>query len=283
MSGIVWLASYPKSGNTWFRIFIANLLNNTDNPVNINALPRMVACDRRTFDDLIGIESADLTNEEIDALRPEVYEYLATQAEEPLFIKCHDAYTLLPDGRAIFPPRVTKAIYLIRNPLDVAVSYSFHVGKSIDQIIVAMDNSNACFDLKYKSMVIPLPQRIMSWSENVTSWVEAQEIEVHIVHYEDMKNHPLRTFTAAARFAGLPCDEASIRRAIEFSDFRVLKQQEKAEGFTEIVTEDGFFREGRVGNWRQHLTCEQVERLVAAHGKVMRRCGYLSADGQLMI
>lgn len=283
LSGIVWLASYPKSGNTWFRIFVANLLNKTDTPVNINALPRMLACDRRTFDDVIGIESADLTNEEIDALRPEVYEFLATQAKKTLFIKCHDAYMLLPNGIAIFPPKVTKAIYLIRNPLDVAVSYSFHMGESLDQIIEKMGDSNACMGLRHKSIVPSLPQRLMSWSGNVTSWVDAQEMEVHVVRYEDMKKQPLTTFAAAACFASLPCDEVTIRRAIEFSDFRVLKQQEEAEGFTEIATEDRFFREGYVGNWRQHLTSNQVERLIVAHGEVMQRFGYLSTNGQLLI
>lgn len=283
MSGIVWLASYPKSGNTWFRIFIANLLNNTDNPVNINALPRMFACDRKIFDDVIGIESADLTHAEIDALRPEVYEFLAAQASKTLFIKCHDAYTLLPNGIAIFPPRMTKAIYLIRNPLDIAVSYSFHMGESLDQIIEKMGDANACMGLRHKSIVPSLPQRLMSWSENVTSWVDAQEMEVYVVRYEDMKKQPLTTFTAAACFASLPCDEVTIRRAIEFSDFRVLKQQEEAEGFTEIATEDGFFREGRVGNWRQYLTSNQVKRLIAAHGEVMQRFGYLSTNGQLLI
>ncbi|HJX72016.1 MAG TPA: hypothetical protein VJ346_08695, partial [Bacteroidales bacterium] len=68
---IVWLASYPKSGNTWFRIFLTNLLNHTNEPVDINNLyPSTIASSRSLFDEATGLESSDLTLDEIELLRP---------------------------------------------------------------------------------------------------------------------------------------------------------------------------------------------------------------------
>lgn len=102
MKGIVWLASYPKSGNTWFRTLISNLMSKSQEPVDINQLSTGgIASGRERFDELTGIESADLTFEEIDQLRPEVYAYLAQTVKEPLFVKVHDAYTYLPDRKSV--------------------------------------------------------------------------------------------------------------------------------------------------------------------------------------
>lgn len=68
---IVWLASYPKSGNTWMRVFLTNYLRNADTPADINDLEFMgIATARELFDMYAGFESSDLTHEEIDAARP---------------------------------------------------------------------------------------------------------------------------------------------------------------------------------------------------------------------
>ena len=108
MTRTIWLASYPKSGNTWFRMLVANL-SAKDKPVDINDLPERggIASARPPFDHLLLIDSSLLTHDEIDCLRPRVYEELArgsqddeydAQADEPpvRFVKAHDAYTLTP-------------------------------------------------------------------------------------------------------------------------------------------------------------------------------------------
>ena len=73
MNGIIWLASYPKSGNTWFRVFLTNLRGEEDGPAQINKLGSTpIASARGIFDDEAGIEASDLTPDEIDRLRPEI-------------------------------------------------------------------------------------------------------------------------------------------------------------------------------------------------------------------
>lgn len=277
MKGIVWLASYPKSGNTWFRTLISNLMSKSQEPVDINQLSTGgIASGRERFDELTGIESADLTFEEIDQLRPEVYAYLAQTVKEPLFVKVHDAYTYLPDGRPLLPVENCKAIYLIRNPLDVVISFSHHLRRDLDTTIELMGNSSYCFCAKPRKMHNQLRQQLLSWSEHVESWVEAPGLDVHVVRYEDLKAQTFETFTQAINFLGLTVGEKEIQKAVDFSDFKVLKKQEEEKGFKEKPSGmPAFFREGKTGGWKERLTEEQVEKIIDQHKRVMERFYYL--------
>ena len=277
MSKIIWLASYPKSGNTWLRVFLSNLLSNGETPVNINSLKvNRLFQERDVVDEITGLDSINLTNDEIDCLRPEIYNHLATVSKETLFIKCHDAFNYLPDGQPIIPINCSKAIYIIRNPLDVAVSYSSHIGKSIDDIIAYMGDMEYFIGMTPDKGGYTINQRLLTWSKNVESWVNAANMEVCVIRYEDMKAKPIETFTEIARFAGLTEDITSISQAIEYSDFRQLKKQEEQHGFhTMKLGNKAFFREGKSGSWREYLTYDQVERIIRDHESIMKRFGYL--------
>lgn len=284
MSGIIWLASYPKSGNTWFRIFLTNLLRNGDVPASINELENTpIASARGIFDDNVGIEASDLTAGEIDQLRPELYCHLAQAAEEPLFMKIHDAYTLLPDNRPLIPAEATTgAIYFIRNPLDVAVSNSHHNGTGYDAAIARMADDDAIISFKPSRLHDQLRQKLHSWSSHVLSWTDSAPFPVCLLRYEDMKDKPMETFTRAVRFSGLDHSEAEIEKALRFSSFDILQQQEETADFRErSAAARRFFRKGESGSWRQELTGTQAAQIVADHVAVMRRFGYLDDRGSI--
>jgi aryl sulfotransferase len=278
MGGIIWLASYPKSGNTWFRVFLTNLLRDPEEPADINALEATpISSARAIFDDETGIAAADLTPEEIDRLRPRIYEQLAESATETLFMKVHDAWTLLPDGSPLLSAAATRgAIYFIRNPLDVAISYAHHNGTDVDKAITSMGNGNHMLCGKPDRLPSQLRQKLLTWSGHVESWLQAPGRRVYVMRYEDMLARPLETFSGAVAYAGLPHDRQKIAKALRFSDFKTLQAQEKDKGFNEkSPASDLFFRNGQAGQWKERLTPEQVDRLVHDHGEVMRRFGYL--------
>jgi len=278
MTGIIWLASYPKSGNTWFRVFLTNLLRDADEPADINDLEATpISSARAIFDDETGIEAADLTPEEIDRLRPRVYEHLAETATETIFMKVHDAWTFLPDGSPLLSSAATRgAIYFVRNPLDVAISYAHHNDTDIDKSIAYMGNGNRMLCSKAERLHSQLRQKLLTWSGHVESWLNAPGLNIHVMRYEDMLARPLETFSGAVAYAGLPHDRAKIEKALRFSDFETLQAQEQEKGFNEkSPVNDLFFRNGRAGQWQERLTPEQVDRVVNAHGEVMRRLGYL--------
>ena len=279
MSGIVWLASYPKSGNTWFRAFLTNLLADCEGPVDINELDYSTFSLRQLFDDTLGWESSDLSEEAVYHLRPSVQEVLA-QADDTFF-KVHEAFAHPVTGIPLFSHAATRVVlYILRNPLDVAVSYSHHIGKDIDATIARMNNRAAQIYSAGDRLRPQISQPLGDWSGHVRSWVDAPGVRVHVIRYEDMLASPHETFIAACCFASLPDEPARVARAIRNSSFKELKHQEQAGGFREASPRGSqFFRSGRAGGWREILSQKQIADIVGAHGEVMRRFGYLMPDG----
>jgi hypothetical protein len=275
---IVWLPSYPKSGNTWFRAFLTALLNPGNSNVDINNLyPTTIASSRQLFDEMAGVSSADLSPEEIDRLRPLVYRQNAVESDEMIYHKTHDAWTLLPEGEPIFPPDITKAVlYFIRNPLDVAISFAHHLSTDIDKTLAIMNNPEYAFCQRTDRLHNQLRQRLLTWSGHVNSWVDYSGLPVLVLRYEDMKVNTVETFTRAVSFIGLTATPSEIETALEQSSFARLKQQEEEKGFSEKSAKAAsFFRKGEVGDWKNVLTPDQVKRVVDAHVETMKRYGYL--------
>ena len=279
-SRIDWLASYPKSGNTWLRILLANYFCESDDPHDINkpGVTNGIASHRWRFDELLGLPSSDLTPEEIMALRPFVYEILVAEEPRRHWIKVHDAQRRLADGRWLFPPSVSGvAIYLIRNPLDVAVSLAFHDGhEDMRRSVAKMCDEDAILG---GGKSVQLGQFIGSWSHHVESWVDQTEIPVLLVRYEDMLADTAHELARIVQFARpeLPVDDDRIAMAVENARFDRLQEIEAARPFRETPPRARrFFRQGLAGGWRNHLSEVEVRRLVDRHCQVMARFGYQS-------
>ncbi|MGB0720802.1 MAG: sulfotransferase domain-containing protein [Gammaproteobacteria bacterium] len=280
MSGIFWLASYPKSGNTWLRAFLINLQQDAEHPADINALfTGGTAGSRDWLDAVLGFDTADLRADEIETLRPAVYAW-ERHSHRIGYHKIHDAYGQLADGAPLVSNAGTLgALYIVRNPLDIAISLARHNDQSIDATITRMGRTDHQLCPTGVGLRGQVPQHLSSWSGHVLSWLEAPGLNRLVIRYEDMLAEPNPTFTAAARFLQLPHDPARIDKAVRFSDFAELSGQEARDGFRERPRRARrFFRQGRSGAWRDHLSAAQVARIVADHGPVMRRLGYLDAN-----
>lgn len=289
MPRTIWLASYPKSGNTWLRMLIANLSADSK-PVDING--RLVrgpaACAREPFEQLTLLDTGLLTHDEIDCLRPRVYEELARDAvgedEAPRdaaavrFCLAHDAYELTPKGEPLLGGRdgADGAILIVRDPRDVAPSLANHMRVGIDTAIKHINNERRMTHDRPGQQQRLFRQRPRGWSQHARSWLEQRDIPVHMVRYEDLKADTIGAFGRALAFAGEPADAAVVRRAVAFSDFAELRGQELRNGFSQSPQQPGgpFFRRGEAGAWRDELSAEQVARVEKAHGPMMRRLGY---------
>lgn len=278
-NGFVWLASYPKSGNTWLRLFLENLLSGGDQPCDINHLLHIGhASTLEKFARHSGIDPTLLSHDEMERLQPDFYRYLLGNGYPRGFMKTHDAYRFTSAGEPLFPSGITKgAIYLIRNPLDVCVSYRHFKGlSSYDQAVDLMAYQDyALCDANTESSP-QMRQKLSSWSGHVASWTGVSDFPVLTLRYEDLCADPLRHFTETVVFLGLDYGADAIRRAIEFSCFDELYKQEQAVGFREMPDNGSrFFRAGKAGAWRDQLSSAQIVRIVADHGATMARFGYL--------
>jgi hypothetical protein len=174
-------------------------------------------------------------------------------------------------------------LYLVRNPLDVAVSFAFHRGVLPADMVAHLNDPGYCFSGDGNRLPNQLPQRLLTWSGHVRSWLDESGLPVHVVRYEDLLLAPMETFSKLLAFVGLDPDPARVRTAIDFSSFDVLKAQESAHGFQERpAAAERFFRNGGIGDWRNHLTETQAGQIAADHGPVMKRLGYLSESGAIV-
>jgi len=279
MRRLVWLASYPKSGNTWVRLFLTAYNHPERQELDINAVDvSLHAGNRDLFDRVIGLEASELTPAEIERYRPDVYRQLAAEADEPLFIKVHDRWRHNADDAPIFPPETTAAtIYIVRDPRAVAPSYANHYGVSIDEAIERMAIVDYADVARADRLASQLHQPLGSWSQHVASWLDQQELPVLLVRYEDLHATPEATFTAILQHAGLAVDQARLASALDQSRFERLRAQEEAVGFKERLSPaPRFFRRGVANGWRDELTSVQITRIEADHGLVMARLGYLA-------
>jgi Sulfotransferase domain len=279
MAKIIWLASYPKSGNTWMRLLLANYLSNSETPVDINQLGvGPIASARACFDEWVGVEASALDDDVIDDLRPGVFRCLLKEAPEILHMKVHDAWRHTRTGEAMFPADITAGVvYLIRNPLDVAPSCAHHWGVSVDKAVENLCNPDFSLARSCEGLADQLRQRLCSWSGHVRSWLDESGLRVHLVRYEDLWRDTEVVFASVVRFCGLPVDTGRLSKAVAFSDFSELRRQEQSQGFRErpLRASAAFFRKGRAGSWREELPPSLASRLINTHADTMQRFGYL--------
>ena len=279
---LVWLASYPKSGNTWFRIFIANLIGKENKPVNINNIKTdAISSSNLIFEKGTGVDPQYLTHDEIDNLRPDSFRYYGKDkdATDLLFIKAHDAYTYLPNGKPLFPSDSSHgAIYIIRNPFDIVVSWAYHNNSTIQEAISQINSHTTYFETKNKYHT-QLRQRLLSWKENISTWTTNKNIPTLVLRYEDMKLKPLQTFSKAVHFLGLEYSDTEIQEAIHLSSFTKLKEQEEQNGFRErLLKQESFFRKGIIGDWKNHLTKEETQKIIDFNREILENFGYINGN-----
>jgi hypothetical protein len=278
----VWIASYPKSGNTWLRIFVHNLMRElggeTDGVQSINKLSKWSTTEvkKRDFTRRLGKPAQDASEAEIAATRRLVQADLVQGRERPVFIKTHNAVASIEGFPTINFDVTWAAIYVVRNPLDVAISYAHHSTTSIDSIIEGMADSAAMSSTTNDRRVYEF---MSSWSFHVASWISVPHRPVLIMRYEDMLATPERSFRRLATFLRLKPSAEQLRRTIQKSSFDELAQQETLHGFVERPERsEKFFRSGKAGQWKEILSPRQVQAITTAHAPMMMRCGYLIED-----
>jgi hypothetical protein len=273
MGQIVWLASYPKSGNTWVRAFLHNYITDAQAPHGINKLHEFSAseCNAAFFRAHDPRPAPLYTEAEVQRMRPAVHTDLTRLHDDLVFVKTHNA-ALAVHGVPLCTPAVTAgAIYIVRDPRDVAVSYARYTKRDLDEIIGFMGNAGAA----NRSTDAQVFELLSSWSRHAESWAAVKRRL--LVRYEDLLAAPEKGFGRIVRFLGGEVDTARLARAIRHCDFVELAAQEAAHGYEARGPNEAaaFFHTGQAAQWKGVLTAAQVKRIEADHASVMRGFGYL--------
>jgi hypothetical protein len=253
---LIWIASYPKSGNTWVRFFVCNLLFGRQNT------------------------AAALT-----ALAPDVHEMARTSEAGPSgLLKTHFAYS----GELPHAARTVAAIYVLRHPADVLASNFFYSQRSSAQ----PNTSPAAFDTYVETFIAErggprwLELGMGRWDDHVRSWLHAP-FPVLRIRYEDLTSDALGSGTSIARVVRPGCTEAEVREAVENSSFERMREVEREDirgqrvgifykPYLEgsIAAGSRFMRRGVVGDGLARLNPLQRAALNAAFEPLLGELGY---------
>lgn len=277
MSGAIWLASYPKSGNTWARFALRSLQGGGE-AVGLDDIEKFAIWNvsHSLMDRWLEVESNHLTQSEVEAIRPD-YHASYFGGPEPRPCKVHDAWTRSSEGRPLFDAAFTHAsIYLMRDPRDVVVSWAKFMGHSLDNSILRLGNPEAAINPEGGGGKSQFRQKLGTWSGHVLSWVDESGLDPLVVRYEDMLADPAEALRRMAARIGWPASDEAVAGAVEATRFDRLAGLERRHGFVERADRtEHFFRSGKAGGWREVLTPAQAARIERDHGEVMARFGYL--------
>lgn len=243
----VFLTSYPRSGNTWTRFLVGNLVH-TNEPVTFLNVERLVADMYKHGD-----------------------HYLRGLAR-PRILKSHE----------VFDPRYKRVIYIVRDPRDCAVS-NFHwemKQRSFNDQLPIKDFLPNWIEGK-------IWDRLGNWGDHVTSWLSTRSGHEGflLLRYEDMIEDPARELMKVSKLLGIEQSIERCQRAAELSSFDRMRKLEEKQGGKWVQTaftrqDKPFVRQATKGGWREVLPPECVAKIEAAWGHVMIQVGYqLVSDG----
>jgi Sulfotransferase domain len=244
LPGDIFIVSYPKSGNTWTRFLLGNLIN-TNEPV---------------------------TFANVENLLPSLYVHSDRKLRTlPRILKSHDC----------FDPRYQTVIYIVRDPRDVLVSaYHYAIklnalppGWGIEKFVPALLDGS--FD--FGRLVSP---RFGSWYDNVASWLAMRHNRKFLLlRYEDMIEDPERELVRVADFLGLEATPERLTRAVQLSSADHMRELEKKQSAEWSLTKNtrpdiAFVRKANAGGWRSELHPQTIAEIEKAWGPLMQTLGY---------
>ena len=272
---IIWISSYPKSGNTWMRSILTGLIYTNDGNFDFDLLPKIDQFEKdENFKFIKKISENDYKN--LNKLE-NISKYWQLSQEnikqkECIFFKTHSANYKHNNIRFTNINKTLGAIYIVRDPRDVAISYSKFIGKSIDETITYMTES--------KRQIYTLGIILSRWDYHLASWINA-DFPILILRYEDLLEKSKGTLEQIIKFlkedmkVDFRCNDAKIENILTSTSFKSLKDKERIGGFREASKNEYFFRSGESNQWKNMLTSDQISIIEYNFSTYMKKFNYI--------
>tara|TARA_B100000963_G_scaffold314494_1_gene293065 strand:+ start:1010 stop:1840 length:831 start_codon:yes stop_codon:yes gene_type:complete len=275
---IIWLASYPKSGNTWIRMFLKSyfmkpeekfsLTNSINDNFRIQSFPN---------EGLLNRLEIKKKFQEIVKNWEGMQDFINLNGKTN-FIKTHNAMCTVGSYKFTSRKNTKGAIYIVRDPRDVLVSYAHHLGVDYVQSFNHLSSAYTCEypssgNERYKISLMG------TWAEHYKSWKNYNSCKVLIIKYEDMILNEIETFKNIINYLdkidGIKYDEEKFNKALNQTKFEELQKLEEKEGFVEKGKGDRFFRKGKIGSWKDGVPESIIGKVEKIFSKEMKELGYL--------
>ena len=273
---ILWLASYPKSGNTLLRSILATYFFSEDGIFNFNHLYKIGQFPSLIHFENLGIDTTD--SEQIYSNIIKAQEIINSSSKQLKFFKTHNAMCKVGPYQFTSKKNTKGAIYLIRDPRDVLVSLSHHMGLDYEKTFKHMSSS---YNYEYPSSGSKRYKKSLmgSWSDHYKSWKNFKSCKILIIKYEDMILDELNTFKKIINYLNkidnTNFDDEKLKKALKQTQFKELQKIEKNEGFSEKGQGEFFFRKGKIGVWKDEVSNDIIKQIEKLFGKEMSELGYL--------
>lgn len=270
---MIWLASYPKSGNTWMRLLLREYFKETEQAAPFETkdtasywyqgvCPKpLIAC---SAVDTTLCRGAAMLNMHIGTNNH-------SDTHPVAVVKTHMVNASF-DGLPFFHPLwCKKAVYIVRDPRDIVPSFADHLGLPHEEVVEMMRNETAEIGEPPR-----VPATLASWSTHVKTWlgVGSNDQEVLKVTYEDMHRSPARELERVLGFYDFTPDLDAIKKAVRLCAFDRLRETQ-ADFSEKSEHSENFFRRGIVGSHKDEVDPELVKQIEEDHRVVMEALGYV--------
>ena len=276
---IIWLASYPKSGNTWVRLFLNSLIFTSDSNVNINDIKIEQFPSRKYFRDIVN---------DIDDISEFMQYCNIAQSKLNLdnkikFFKTHNAFWRTGIYSFTDDKNTMGIIHIVRDPRNVITSIKNHYNyENYEKALKFMEDEKNIIGIKGSTKEMDLPTLISSWKTHYNSWKNLSTLKSRyiLIKYEDLLKDPLNEFNKICFFINkiskLKFSEKNILKAVENTNFENLRKQEQSKGFKEAPKNNNkFFYLGPSNVWQNLLDKNIKDRLEINFKKEMQDLSYL--------
>ena len=272
---IFWIASYPKSGNTLFRAILSSLFFTNDGVFSFKLFKTIKYFETAKRLAFIKEENPkhfqNLNLETISKYWLEMQTQKRLNIKENFtFLKTHSALLNLYGNDFTNQHSSRGLIYLVRDPRDVAISWSKHLNKNLNNTIALLKNDNGVMnynDLEYCKDVNIIPRIVMSrWDVHVKSW-QHLKVPKMIIRYEDLISNKKETILEVIKFFeanyGFTFNniEEKINNIILTTSFDNMKKTEETDGFEEAKEWTSFFSVGKKNQWKDKLSLNQIKKI----------------------
>ena len=284
---IIWLASYPKSGNTFLRALLTSYFFSKDGIFEFDKLKSIKFFPHINLFKNLGI---DITNEnEVLKNYIKVQKNINERYKNSLFfLKTHSTMQTINGFSFTDYKNTLGAIYIVRDPRNVASSYANHYNTSVEQSVKDMISKTYLKGMKdYQDFEENVLTHLGTWSDNYNSWKKQKKSNKYLlIKYEDLVTDTNEVFHNVLQFIGnlmnknIKIDYNKFDNAIKTTSFENLQKLEKENGFIESIKYNQndnvtFFKKGIQRDWKDSLPEKLIQELEMNFSKEMKEIGYL--------
>ena len=276
---IIWIASYPKSGNTWLRSLISSYYFSKGmfNLLDLKKIPNFSVSDFIN-DSLLLQNGVDVAKQWLNVQREINKNYKKT-----LFFKTHNASVAINKNLFTDSDNTAGCIYVVRDPRNIITSYKNFEKKTYEEILNHMKNKEA-FLFSEKKTGFKSFEFIGSWADNYNSWFHNKlGIPICLIKYEDLVKDTLGELRKIIDFIAdvqniknYSFNNEKAERGVSDSSFENLSKMERERGFNEARYDQKFFNMGEKNNWQKLLPISIKENIEQSFYGEMKELNYLN-------